>query len=101
MANHTFYTMKKMVVLLILAALLLSIGAASAATSINVTAKSLTITSAPVPQFFGIITTNNTTINTFVTGEQTSLSKTLALLNALEIGDNIVTESNGVISAVA
>lgn len=94
--------MKVKAIALILIVLLLSVAAGSAATTvIGVTQKNLTIVSGQGgANFYGIITTNNTTVNTMVTGETASLSKTLALLNSIKIGQNIVTESNGVISAI-
>lgn len=83
---------------LVVLALLLLIGVATAETvSINVTAKELVIDDG---KFYGILTTNETTVNTFVTGESGSLGKTLNLLNQIEIGVNSVTASNGVVSAV-
>jgi len=91
----------KAVVLILLIALILAVGAVSAAntTVLNVTEKTLTITQGSVPNFFGVIKTNTTSI--YVTGEQSSLSKTLALLNGIELGaNNTVTETSGIISAV-
>ena len=82
---------------LVILALLLLVGVSTAATvSINVTAKELVIDDG---KFYGVLTTNNTTINTFVTGESGSLSKTLALLNQVKIGVNNLTATNGVVSA--
>lgn len=89
--------MQTKVVLLVLIALLLSVGVAAAATvSVNVTAKELVFDDG---KFYGVITTNETTISTYVTGEQASLSKTLALMNQIRVGVNNVTQTNGVIYA--
>ena len=83
-------------VLVVLAVLLL-VGVAVADTvSINVTSKQLVFDDG---KFYGVLTTNNTTINTFVTGESASLGKTLNLLNQVKIGVNNVTATNGVVSA--
>ena len=89
--------MQTKVVLLVLIALLLSVGVAAAATvSVNVTAKELVFDDG---KFYGVITTNDTTISTYVTGEQASLGKTVSLMNQMKIGINNVTASNGIISA--
>jgi hypothetical protein len=88
--------MQTKVVLLVLVALLLTIGIASAATvQVNVTAKELVFDDG---KFYGVITTNETTIGTYVTGEPASLGKTLSLMNQMKIGINNVTASNGIIS---
>lgn len=86
---------------LVILALLLLIGVTTAdSATINVTAKSLQIVeSSSNPQFFGVLTTNNTTISTYVTGEQTSLSKTLALFNQIKIGVNNLTTNGYVVTA--
>ena len=83
---------------LVILALLLLVGVSTAATvSINVTAKELQIVeSSSNPQFFGVLTTNETTASTYITGEQASLPKTLALLNQIKIGVNNLT-ANGYI----
>lgn len=83
-------------VLVVLALLLITGVAAAETVSINVTAKQLVIDDG---KFYGILVTNNTTVNTFVTGEAGSLGKTLNLLNQIKIGVNNLTVSNGVISS--
>jgi len=85
---------------LVILALLLLVGVSTAATvSINVTAKELQIVeSISNPQFFGVLTTNETTVSTYITGEQASLQKTLALLNQIKIGVNNLTVNGYIVT---